>query len=246
MTVSSTKFSIEHMGNGSVVSFPYDFRILDASHLKVYIDYVELTTGFTITGVDDQNGGEVIFNTAPTIGSKILLERDVPATQEVNYQAYDAFPAETHERALDKAMMVIQQTLDGRSVRLPKPIKPTQFNTHLPADIVNLGRRFLMTNENGNGFELLPHEFSFDGWLDRSESAASNAELFRNETQQFRNQTLGYRNEVSQWRNEAEELYQVERLFYISDDEQGVLVGVGVNTLVTETNDSIIVNLKVA
>src|SRR5690554_8149232 len=113
MTVSSTKFSIEHVGNGSVVSFPYDFRILDASHLKVYIDYDELTTGFTITGVDNQNGGEVIFDTAPTVGSKILLERDVPATQQVNYQAYDAFPAETHESALDTAMTAAQQALHG-------------------------------------------------------------------------------------------------------------------------------------
>lgn len=212
MTVSSTKFSIEHIGNGSVVSFPYDFRILEASHLKVYIDYAELTTGFTITGVDNQNGGEVIFNIAPAIGSKILLERDVPATQEVDYQAYDAFPAETHERALDKAMMVAQQAFDGRSVRLPKPIKPNDFNPVLPTDIAQAGR-FPVVNKAGDGFEMSP--LSIDGIVQAANNAATSAfnaaasavsaQKFANDAQTFANDAQSSADEAAQFAQAAED-----------------------------------------
>lgn len=233
MTVSSTKFSIEHIGNGSVVSFPYDFRILDASHLKVYIDYVELTTGFTITEVDSQNGGEVIFNTAPTVGSKILLERDVPATQEVNYQAYDAFPAETHERALDKAMMVAQQAFDGRSVRLPKPIKPNKFNPVLPTDITQSGK-FPVVNEAGDGFEM--SSLTIDGIV----QAEANAQTYRDEAQQFANEAQAILQTALQ------EYIDLKIIHYISDDDLSVLVGIGDNVLVSDAGDSVILELSVA
>lgn len=39
----------------------------------------------------------------------MLIVRDVPATQAIDYLANDAFPAETHEKGLDKLTVLAQQ-----------------------------------------------------------------------------------------------------------------------------------------
>jgi DNA polymerase III gamma/tau subunit len=60
--------------------------------------------------------------TAPASGETLLVLRNVPLTQQTDYQANDPFPAETHEEALDKLTMLTQQLQDGvnRSIKLSR------------------------------------------------------------------------------------------------------------------------------
>lgn len=123
MTVSSTQVVVTYTGDGNTITFVYPFRILDAADLKVYLDGVLQSPGlYTVSGVGSVNGGTVTFNTAPPdVGVKVTLLRLMEETQLVDYQPFDAFPAETHEMALDKLTMLIQQQnelLIARAVRV--------------------------------------------------------------------------------------------------------------------------------
>lgn len=121
MTVQTNTNSIAYVGNGSTVHFDYDFLILDASHLKVYFGDVLQTSGYVVSGVLSQTGGTVAFAVAPPNGTAITLTRSVPFLQLTDYQPYDAFPAESHERALDLLTMQTQQLKDSadRSMQYP-------------------------------------------------------------------------------------------------------------------------------
>lgn len=121
MTVQTNNNSISYVGNGSTAHFDYDYLILNASHLKVYFGDVLQTSGYVVSGVSSQTGGTVAFAVAPPNGTNITLIRDVPFLQLTDYQPYDAFPAESHERALDLLTMMTQQLKDelGRTMQHP-------------------------------------------------------------------------------------------------------------------------------
>lgn len=94
----------------SNVDFAYNFVVMDADHMAVYVnDVLQSPANYTVAGVANPVGGTVTFNTGPAAGTTVRLVREVPIDQLVDYRPYDAFPAETHEAALDKLTMICQQ-----------------------------------------------------------------------------------------------------------------------------------------
>lgn len=113
-----------YTGNGVTVSFPYSFKILDASHIRVVRTEdgadTDLVAGFTVGGVGLDAGGAVVFIAAPTALQQITLVRNVPITQEIDLVNQGAFFAEVVERGFDLAAMRDQQLQEqiDRSVKL--------------------------------------------------------------------------------------------------------------------------------
>jgi hypothetical protein len=131
MTVSSTTVKNSYSGDGSNDTFVYGFKIFASSDLQVIIRSATgtettktLTTDYTVTGVGTTSGGNVVFEAAaiPTATETVVLIRNVPQTQAIDYIANDPFPAETHEEGLDRATMTIQQMQEeiNRSIKLSK------------------------------------------------------------------------------------------------------------------------------
>ena len=127
MTISTTASRISYNGNGATTAFSFPYRFLtnaDLTVIKVAADGTETTlvlnTNYTVTGADDDAGGTVTVSVAPLSGQRLVIYRSVSITQEVDYITGDAFPAETHERALDRLTMVAQQHQDAidRSAKL--------------------------------------------------------------------------------------------------------------------------------
>lgn len=116
MTISSTTSRWAYTGDGVTTAFAYTNRIFAASDLKVYLAGVFQAAGYSLSGVDAATGGSVTFAAAPAAGVSVVLARQVPATQETDYQPNDPFPAETHERALDRLTVLVQQ-LETRAAR---------------------------------------------------------------------------------------------------------------------------------
>lgn len=115
MTVSTTKNRINQTADGVQTVFIYDFIVLNASHMFVYIDNVVMVGGYTVNGIGNAGGGNVTFDVAPANTVIVTLQRLVPETQLVDYLPYDPFPAETHEGALDKLTLITQQNTDALS-----------------------------------------------------------------------------------------------------------------------------------
>ena len=138
MTVQTNNNSISYVGNGSTVHFDYDYLILNASHLKVYFGDVLQTSGYVVSGVSSQTGGTVAFAVAPPNGTNITLIRDVPFLQLTDYQPYDAFPAESHERALDLLTMMTQQLKDELGRTMQHPVGGNKWDAK-GNEIINVG-----------------------------------------------------------------------------------------------------------
>jgi hypothetical protein len=65
----------------------------------------------TITLNADQDinpGGTVTYSVAPPTGQLVLITRVTPKDQDLDYTRYDSFDSESHEDALDKLTMLIQ------------------------------------------------------------------------------------------------------------------------------------------
>ena len=136
MTVSSTTSRNEYNGNGTTDTFAYTFRILDQAHIAVYVDAVlqTITTDYTVSDVG-ASGGDIVFTSPPASGTaNVILLRAVPLTQETDYVENDPFPAESHENALDKLTMIVQQQQEqiDRSITL-SPSAPSGASLTIPA-----------------------------------------------------------------------------------------------------------------
>ena len=114
MTVSTTVSKISYVASAAQTTFAYTFKIFADGDLKVYVNSTQktLTTDYTVTGAGDVGGGNVIFGTGLSASDSVVIERVLDLTQGVDYIENDAFPAETHEDALDRLTFVTQQHQD--------------------------------------------------------------------------------------------------------------------------------------
>lgn len=145
MTVSTTESRIGYNGNGATTAFAFPYRFLTNTDLVVTLVRADTTqvvqtlnTDYTVTGAGDDAGGTVTMVVPPATGQQLVIVRDVPLTQETDYISGDPFPAETHERALDKLTMISQRlnNLISRSIRL-SDADLLVSSTILPSPIAN-------------------------------------------------------------------------------------------------------------
>jgi hypothetical protein len=131
MTISSTTVRNSYSGDGTTDTFTYNFKIFQDSDIQVIIRSANgtetiktITTHYTVTDAGVSAGGTVVFTAGniPTATETVVLRRNIPQTQAIDYIANDPFPAESHEEGLDRATMAIQQIQEEvtRSLKLSK------------------------------------------------------------------------------------------------------------------------------
>ncbi len=158
MTVSSTTVKNSYSGNGSTTVFAYTYRIFADSDLQVIIRSAAgtettktITTHYTVAGAGDANGGSVTFTVGnvPTATETVVLRREVPQTQAIDYIANDPFPAESHEEGLDRATMNIQQLQEevDRSIKLSRT--NTMTSTEFTVDAADRANKILAFDATG-------------------------------------------------------------------------------------------------
>ncbi len=163
MSLASEKRKIQFVASGTQTVFPYDFLILSESDIKVIssdpttgVETLELlTTDYTLTGIGNSNGGNVIFVVAPTALDRITIKREVPYTQLVDYTPSGNFPAETHEGALDRLTFQTQQLQErvDRAMIAAEATTGSNFVIPDPTLASSLGK-FIKVNAAGTGYEL--------------------------------------------------------------------------------------------
>lgn len=142
MTVSSETAKVKYTGDGTTTTFPVPFYFLADAHLKVVIlaanveTILTLNTDYTVSGAGNPAGGSITTTIAYGIYAQITIARNVPFTQETDYQPNDPFPAASHEEALDKLTMETQQLNEELSRSLTLPISATA-STELPMPEAN-------------------------------------------------------------------------------------------------------------
>jgi hypothetical protein len=128
MTITTTLSRISYNGNGvtTIFSFPYKF-LTNADLVVVEVSSAGVETvktmgsHYSVSGAGNDGGGTVTMTTAPASGVMLLLYRSTAITQETDYISGDPFPAETHERALDKITAIAQEigSDSARAIKVP-------------------------------------------------------------------------------------------------------------------------------
>jgi hypothetical protein len=157
MTVTTTTTTNTYTGDGSTTAFSFTFEILETTDIKVIVVTTATgaesvrsigtgSTNYAVTGTGNVNGGTVTFVTAPTASETVFLMRNMSFTQPTNYRVNDPFPAETHENALDRMALQIQQIGRRLDRALLRPESDTTSGT-LPVNATLKGK-FLKFNSS--------------------------------------------------------------------------------------------------
>lgn len=141
MTVEDTSNKIQYTGDG-VFTGPYPFTFqTEEEWIEVFVASILVSnTTYTLTINGDQDvspGGRVDFDVAVADQDSIVILRTAPITQESDYTAFDAFPAERAESDFDKGAIIDQQLNEVLSRAIVLSVDATQ-ETVLP-EAVALG-----------------------------------------------------------------------------------------------------------
>lgn len=140
MTVQTeTSRSGPYAGAGTTGPFTVGFRFIANAHLRVIrttaagIDStLLLNTDYSVSGAGGSTG-TVTLTSALAPGEKLTIVRDVPFTQNADYVPGDAFPAESHEDALDLLTMQTQQLAEAQGRALTLPVTVSGASAELPS-----------------------------------------------------------------------------------------------------------------
>lgn len=130
MTVSSTTARQTYIGDGSLATYPYNFRIFDAGDLVLVKRNTStgsetpmfLGVDYTVTGAGSYSGGTFTLTAGVlAAGYTVAAYRELDLLQQTDLRNQGYFLAETHERVFDRLVMADQQLQDqlNRSLRLP-------------------------------------------------------------------------------------------------------------------------------
>lgn len=162
MTISTTDWRISYAGNSATTVFSFPYRFLSNAFLVVTeVDAAgvetpkQITTHYTVTGANADAGGAVTMLVAPATGTTLVIYRDTEVVQETDYISGDPFPAETHETALDKLTMIMQEKTPGggsggyRAILVPIG-DPDTVNRILPPSVGRLGKFLVFDTVDGS------------------------------------------------------------------------------------------------
>src|SRR6266850_6230619 len=120
MVQSEISIEIYNGNNSTTTPYPIPFYFFHDEDLLVTSintlgteTVLQLNTDYIVTGAGNQNGGSLKTTFQLPLNWKVRIERIVEPTQLTSYQEGDSFPAKSHEQALDKLTMLVQQALRG-------------------------------------------------------------------------------------------------------------------------------------
>lgn len=168
MTVQTDVSRVDYTGNGVTPAFAVPFRFLENSHLLVIRTVIATgaettlvldglgSTGYTVSGANQPNGGTVTTNVAPAVTEKLTILLSVPVTQLIDYIANDPFPAESHERGLDKLTMIAKAITESLSRALKLPASLVGASSSFPSPSALKGIRWNAAANGLENFEISP------------------------------------------------------------------------------------------
>ncbi len=128
MSVPNQTPYIIYNANGLTTVFPFEFYIINANDIQVTINGTLVTSGYSVSGVGNVGGGDVIFVTPPTNGAVVMLERVVPTYRLTDYQDNGDLLADTVNKDFDRLWMAIQRAFINLGLALRRPLFGGPFN----------------------------------------------------------------------------------------------------------------------
>lgn len=113
-----------YLANGSTTQFAYKFYLLFATDLQVYVGGAlqQLNNAYTVTGVGNSQGGNVIFISAPANGLEVLIKRATPYTRQTDYADNGDLLADVVNDDFDRIWLALQEINANFSSSISKAV----------------------------------------------------------------------------------------------------------------------------
>lgn len=113
-----------YIANGSTTQFAYKFYLLFATDMQVYVGGVRktLNTDYSVTGVGNSQGGNVVFTTAPANGLEVLIKRATPYTRQTDYADNGDLLADVVNDDFDRIWLALQEINANFSSSISKAV----------------------------------------------------------------------------------------------------------------------------
>ncbi|AOP85641.1 hypothetical protein BFV64_04380 [Enterobacter kobei] len=138
MSVPNQTPYIIYNANGMTTVFPFEFYVINAGDIQVTVNGTVVTSGFSVSGVGNVGGGDVVFVTPPANGAVVMLERVVPTYRLTDYQDNGDLLADTVNKDFDRLWMAIQRAFIYLGLALRRPLFGGPFDAQ-GYRIANLG-----------------------------------------------------------------------------------------------------------
>lgn len=122
MPVPNQTSYIIYNANGLTTVFPFEFYIINSGDIQVSLNGEVITTGYSVSGVGNVGGGDVMFLTPPANGTVVMLERVVPTYRLTDYQDNGDLLADTVNKDFDRLWMAIQRSFTYLGLALRRPL----------------------------------------------------------------------------------------------------------------------------
>lgn len=146
MTLSTQNSKASYAGNGVTRTFPVSFPFIRDADIAALLSQDGLETAlqqgthYALSGAGGPGGGSLTMHNPPATGQTLVIRRDPAIVQELDYVENSAFPAASHEGALDLLTMICQ-ALDEKVRRA------VLYPVSTPAEQIKDTRAFLETCE---------------------------------------------------------------------------------------------------
>ena len=140
MTISTNQTQQKYQGDGVTVQWNIPFAFNSKDDLEIYVigsdgAISRVTEDFSINEVSkvlsyplQNNGAEPL-----AVGESLLIRRNTPLLQEINFDAQSDVPKSVLENSYDKAMMIAQELSEQLSRAVLFPIGTTTAQTNAQA-----------------------------------------------------------------------------------------------------------------
>lgn len=153
---------IQYAADGVQTIFSYPFAIFASEDLQVSFNGAPQSTGFTIAGSGQTNGGTVTFATPPAAGTLVSLRRQLPLERITDFQEGGALAALSLNNELDYLTASIQQVASDQTLMLRYPADDAPASAELPGRSQR-ANQILGFDANGNPVMLPPGSSGGDG-----------------------------------------------------------------------------------
>ena len=106
---------LTYTADSSTAAFSFNFEIADTDSIEVYVDNVlkSISSDYSVTfNSGDSGTGSVVFTSAPSASSTIILKRDTSIVRESDFQTSGSFLASTVNAEFDRLTQAIQEVDD--------------------------------------------------------------------------------------------------------------------------------------
>jgi len=154
MTITTNPVRNEYTATASQTVFNYTFRIYNEDEISVYItpagqdadDAADIISAYTVTGVNDVNGGTIVLDSGATAGDLVTIVSSIPEDRETDYVNNGDFLPETVNADIDRTVSLVKQKI-SRGAFFPDSAQgivqglfPTPVNNKLLAWDGNYGK----------------------------------------------------------------------------------------------------------